>query len=109
VTLAAIKYVRAHDQNIPTTEQLAKALQIAPGKFRYRVVPSGLMKDHMKRVKGDWPEVLITEKPGGDENKWAFGFVDGMCMINSPQSYKKMENSGALQAIAKATTRPASE
>jgi hypothetical protein len=108
VTLAALDYAKAHDQTIPTTEELAKQMGSAPNDFQYRVVPSGSLDKHMKRVKGDWPEVLIAEQRGGASGKWAFGFVDGMCTIQSVASYRKMENAAALQVIAEASTKPTS-
>jgi hypothetical protein len=81
---------------------------IAAKDFQYRVVPSGSLNQHMKRVKGDWPEVLIAEKQGGENGKWAFGFVDGMCSIQSVESYRQMENSAALQVISEGSTKPSS-
>jgi hypothetical protein len=107
-TLAALDYAKAHEQAIPTTEQLAKHMGIAAKDFQYRVVPSGTLNKHMKRVKGDWPEVLIAEKQGGENGKWAFGFVDGMCSIQSVESYRQMENSAALQVISEGSTKPSS-
>jgi hypothetical protein len=106
VTLAAVDYAKEHDQAIPTTEQLAKQMGVAAKDFQYRVVPSGSLNKHMKRVKGDWPEVLIAEKQGGENGKWAFGFVDGMCSIQTVDSYRKLENSAALQVISEASTKP---
>ena len=105
-TLAALDYAKAHEQAIPTTEQLAKDMGVAARDFQYRVVPSGSLDNHMKRVKGDWPEVLIAEKQGGESGKWAFGFVDGMCSIQTVESYREMDNSAALQVISEATTKP---
>ncbi|HEY8667812.1 MAG TPA: hypothetical protein VIL86_14185 [Tepidisphaeraceae bacterium] len=105
-TVAAYEYAKAHEQAIPTTEQLAKQMGVETKDFQYRVVPSGSLDKHMKRVKGDWPEVLIAEKQGGEDGKWAFGFVDGMCSIQSVESYREMENSAALQAIPEASTKP---
>ena len=107
-TIAAHEYAKAHEQKIPTTEQLAEQMGIASQDFQYRVVPSGSWDQHLKRVKGDWPEVLITEKNGGGDGKWAFGFVDGMCILQSVEAYKEHENSGALQVISEATTKPSS-
>lgn len=109
VTIAAIEYAVAHDQAIPTTEELAKHMEVAPDEFQYRVVPTGSLEQHMERVKGDWPEVLIAEKRGGEDGKWAFGFVDGMCTIQTIEGYEKMRNFAAIQAISKPSTRPSSE
>lgn len=103
VTLAVHDYAETHEGEIPTTGELAKHMEIAPEDFDYRVVPDGLLADHMKRV-GGWPEVLIAEKHGGENDRWAFGFVDGMCSIQSVASYEEMENSPALHAISEATT-----
>jgi hypothetical protein len=108
-TLAAIDYAEKHEQTIPTTEELANHMGAAPNDFKFRVVPSGSLDKHMKRVKGDWPEVLIAEKTGGEDGEWAFGFVDGMCSIQSAASYKEFNNSAAVQAISEATTRPSAD
>ncbi len=107
-TLAALDYAEAHEKTIPTTEQLAKQMGVASKEFQYRVVPSGSLDKHMTRVKGDWPEVLIAENQGGEDGKWTFGFVDGMCSIETVESYREMENSAALQVISEASTRPSS-
>jgi hypothetical protein len=106
---AAIDYAKKHEQAIPTTEELAKHMGIAPKDFAFRVVLSGSLDKHMKLVKGGWPEVLIAEKRGGEGGKWAFGYVDGLCSLRSAAAYKEDEDSAALQAIAEATTKPSSE
>ena len=64
-TLASLDYAKAHEQTIPTTEQLAKHMGVAAKDFQYRVVPSGSLDKHMKRVKGDWPEVPDCGETGG--------------------------------------------
>jgi hypothetical protein len=99
-TLAALAYAEAHAGQIPTTAQLAGHMGIQSNEFRYVVVPTGLLHDHMERVSGDWPEVLVAEKHGGANGNWAFGFVDGMCSLQSIASYEEMHNSAALEAIS---------
>ena len=108
-TLAALDYAKAHDRAIPTTEQLAKHMKVAPGEFNYRVLLSGSLDKHMERVKGDWPEVLIAEKQGGQRDKWAFGYVDGLCTIDSAAGYTEMNNAAALDAISKVKAKQPKE
>jgi hypothetical protein len=103
-TMAAYNYAEAHDHAIPSTEQLAKSMGVAAKDFQYRVVRSGSLDKHIKRVNGDWP-ILIAEKHGGENGEWAFGFADGHCSIGSAKSYQKWEDTDALQIIREASTR----
>ena len=97
--IAARDYAKAHDQTLPTTEQLAHQMGTTPDKFEYEIVLRGRLDQHLKRVDGDWPEVLIREKHGGTNGKWAFGFVDGLCTLQTIASYKEMGNQPALKNI----------
>jgi hypothetical protein len=103
---AVYAYADRHDGRIPTTEQLAEAMGIATSEFGYVVVPDGLLKDHMQRQRGDWPEVLIREKaPPPAGGKWAFGFADGMCSVGTVEEFKEMHNFPVLKQIEEAESK----
>jgi len=100
VTQSALDYAMRHDGKLPTTKELAIFFKKDIANFRYKVVLTGKLDQHKKRVSG-WPKVLIAEKCGGSYGEWSFGYVDGMCSVLTLEKYEKMENINATEQIKK--------
>lgn len=101
VTISALEYADKHDGNLPTTDELAIYCKINPDEFGYIIVLSGNIEQHKKRV-GGYPKLLISEKNGGANDVWCFGFMDGLCLIMTIQDYKRDGNLAAVEQIEKA-------